>query len=152
MSTAPRCREDSPPAPAGKAAAAAMPPFNLRTVGRVALGLALIIDCYLAGAFVQARFALLIPGSVLGLFLLLTLLGLRMVPAAWVEEAGRLLLFLLPISFVPIYVGAAEDRALWREWGLVIIGTLTLTVALLWIFTGWLAQRVLRSRSRKEPA
>lgn len=126
-----------------------MPPFNLKMAGRVALGLVLIIGCFLAGDFVKVRFGLIVPGSVLGLFLLLTLLGTRVVPSAWVEDAGRLLLFLLPISFVPIYVGAAEDRALWREWGLVIVGTLTLTVALLWVFTGWLAQRVLGARAEK---
>lgn len=145
MSTAPRCREESP-APSNEGTLAlARPPFNLKTVGRVAVGLAIITGCFLAGDFVKARGGLIVPGSVLGLILLLTLLGARVVRPAWVVEAGRLLLFLLPISFVPIYVCAAEDRALWREWGVVIVGTLALTVALLWIFTGWLAQRVLRA-------
>jgi len=130
--------------------AAAGPPFNLKTAGRVAVGLAIIISCALAGGFIKTRFALIVPGSVIGLFLLLILLGTRLVRPSWVEDAGRLLLFLLPISFVPIYAGAAEDRALWREWGLVIVGTLTLTVALLWIFTGWLAQWVLGSRAGRE--
>jgi len=150
MSTAPRCSDESPVPPVENAVAAARPPFNLKTAGRLALGLALIIGCALAGEFVKARLALIVPGSVIGLFLLLTLLGTRLVRPDWVEDAGRLLLFLLPISFVPIYVGAADDRALWREWGLVIVGTLTLTVALLWIFTGWLAQWVLRPSAGKE--
>jgi holin-like protein len=121
-------------------------------VGRGAVGLALIVDCYLAGEFIKARGGLIVPGSVLGLFILLVLLTLRVVPPAWVEDASRLLLFLLPVSFVPIYVLAAEDRVLWREWGLVIVGTLTLTVVLLWIFTGRLAQYILNRPAGKGPA
>ena len=131
--------------PAAIAAAPVVPAFNLKTFGRVAGGLAIIVGCFFAGEFVKTRCALIIPGSILGLFLLLTLLGTHVVRPAWVEDAGRLLLFLLPICFVPIYVYAAEDRALWREWGLVIVGTLALTVTLLWLFTGWLAQRVLKT-------
>ena len=115
----------------------------------MALGLVIIIACFLAGDFVKARLSLIVPGSVLGLFLLLALLGAGVVRPGWVEDAGRLLLFLLPVSFVPIYVFAAEDHALWREWGLVIVGTLALTVALLWIFTGWLAQLVFRASAKK---
>ena len=113
------------------------------------LGLAIVVGCYLAGEFAKSRLGLIVPGSVLGLFLLLGLLGAGIVRLAWVEDAGRLLLFALPLSFVPIYVGAAEDRALWKEWGLIIGGTLAFTVALLWLFAGWLAQWLLRARERK---
>ena len=44
---------------------------------------------------------------------------------------------------------AGDQRELWREWGLIIAGTLTLTVVLLWIFTGWLAQRLLGGSAKK---
>jgi holin-like protein len=120
------------------------------TAGRVALGLVIIVGCFLAGDLAQRRGGLIVPGSVLGLFLLLLLLGTRAVRLEWVEDAGRLLLFILPAAFVPIYASAAEDRTLWREWGLVIVGTLTLTVTLLWIFAGRLAQWMLRARAPKE--
>lgn len=141
MSTAPR--SDAGRAAPAKAAT------GWQTLGRVALGLAVIIDCDLVGELVKARFALIVPGSVLGLFLLLALLGFRIVPLRWVEEASKLLLFVLPVSFVPIYTGAAEDRALWREWGWVILGTLGVTVALLWLFAGKLAGILFRRRERR---
>jgi holin-like protein len=119
---------------------------------RTALGLAIIVGCFLAGEFAKRRLGLILPGSVLGLFLLLALLGARVVRIEWVEEAARRLLMLLPLFFVPIYTYAAEDRAFWREWGLVIAGTLALTVTLLWIFVGRLAQRWLgRTGGRKAP-
>jgi holin-like protein len=141
MSTAPR--SDRGPAVPAKGSP------DLATVGRVALGLAVIVDCYLLGELAKARLGLIVPGSVLGLFLLLLLLGLRVVPLRWVEDASRLLLFVLPVSFVPIYAGAAEDRELWREWGWVILGTLGVTVALLWVFAGKLAEALFLWRDRR---
>jgi len=121
----------------------------LARLGRTALGLAIITACFLAGDLAKRRLGLILPGSVLGLFLLLALLGSRIVRFAWVDEASRLLIFVLPTCFVTLYVMAGDNRVLWKEWGLVIAGTLTLTVILLWIFTGWLAQRLLRAGNQK---
>lgn len=149
MSTAPRSDGATPEA--------AVPPprpsaAGLTRILRPLPGLALILGCFLAGEFIKRRGGLILPGSVLGLFLLLALLGARVVRIEWIEEAARLLLTLLPLFFVPIYVYAAEDRVLWREWGLVIAGALTLTVTLLWIFVGRLAQRLLgRAGGRAAP-
>lgn len=118
-------------------------------LARTALGLAIITACFLAGDFAKHRLGLILPGSVLGLFLLLALLGSRLVRLEWVEEASRLLIFILPTCFVTLYVLAGAERDLWRDWGVVIASTLTVTLILLWIFTGWLAQRLLRVDSRK---
>ncbi len=118
-------------------------------VARTALGLAIVTGCFLAGDWAKQRFGLIMPGSVLGLFLLLGLLGSRLVKMEWVEEASRLLIFILPTCFVTLYVMAGNERALWREWGVVIASTLTFTLVLLWIFAGWLAQRLLRAKADK---
>ncbi len=115
----------------------------------MARGLAIITACFLAGDFAKRQLGLILPGSVLGLFLLLALLGAKIVRFEWVDQASRLLIFILPTCFVTLYVMAGENRALWREWGVVIAGTLTLTVIMLWIFTGWLAQRLLRAGTKK---
>jgi putative effector of murein hydrolase LrgA (UPF0299 family) len=111
---------------------------------RQVIGLAIICACFFAGDFAKRRLGLILPGSVLGLFLLLGLLGAKIVRYEWVDEASRLLIFILPMCFVTLYVVAGNERELWREWGVVIAGTLTLTVGLLWIFAGWLAQRLLK--------
>jgi len=121
----------------------------LARIARTALGLAIITACFLAGDFAKQRLGLILPGSVLGLFLLLALLGARIVRVEWVDESSRLLIFILPACFVTLYVMAGAERELWREWGVIIAGTLTFTLVLLWIFAGWLAQRLLRSRTKK---
>jgi holin-like protein len=122
---------------------------RLARLARTALGLAIITACFLTGDFAKRRLGLILPGSVLGLFLLLALLGSRIIRFEWVDEASRLLIFILPTCFVTLYVTAGAERELWRDWGVVIASTLTLTLILLWIFTGWLAQRLLRADSVK---
>lgn len=118
-------------------------------LGRTAFGLAIITGCFLAGDFAKQRLGLILPGSVLGLFLLLVLLGARIVRMEWVDDSSRLLIFILPACFVTLYVTAGAERELWREWGVVIASTLTFTLILLWIFTGWLAQRLLGTDAGK---
>lgn len=143
MSTAPHSSAASSES-SRQAFGVSLPSWRPRALVRLALGLAVILDCFFAGEFIKVRCGLIVPASVIGLFLLLGLLGFRIVPLKWVEDASRLLLFLLPASFVPIYVLAAEDRALWREWGLVIVGTLSFCVVALWAFAGWIARLVFR--------
>ncbi len=111
----------------------------LRTIG----GLAIITAAFLAGDFAKHAFHLILPGSVLGLFVLLALLGAEIVRLEWVEDAAKLLIFILPVCFVTLYVRAGADHELWKRWGLVIAGTLTVSVMLLWVFVGRLAQWLL---------
>jgi len=133
MSTAPR---SEPPAGIGA------------SVFRHAVGFALIAGCFLFADWVKRRLGLIIPGSVLGLFLLLGLLGARIIRLAWVEDAAKFLIAWLPVCFVTLYVGAAADRELWRQWGLTIALTLSFSLVLLWIFIGRFAQWLL---TRKGP-
>lgn len=158
MSTAPRSdggatpsgRAETPPPPVAADQSPRPPVGRLARVLRAVPGLAILAGCYLAGEFLKQRLGLIVPGSVLGLFLLLALLGAGVVRADWVEEASRLLLTWMPLFFVPIYVNATADRVLWREWGVVMAGTLAVTVMLLWVFVGRLAQRVLARPDGKD--
>ena len=52
----------------------------------------LLTACLEAGELLQKGLHLILPGNILGLFLLLTLLGGRIVPLRWVESAARWLL------------------------------------------------------------
>jgi holin-like protein len=98
------------------------------------------------GAWFEAALHLIIPGNVLGLFILLSLLGCRLIPVEWVQGASKWLLFFLPLLFVPIYVAAAADKELWRQWGVLIVLTLVSAVAMMWLLVGHLAQRLFKSK------
>lgn len=109
-------------------------------------GFGLLVLCLLAGEWLKARLGLVLPGNILGLFILLALLGTGVVPLRWVEAAARLLLWLLPFLFMPIFVLAMRDKAFWAVQGRALSGAVMAGTVLLWVFTGHLAQWLLRRR------
>ena len=125
-----------------------MPPNSAAHPSRLSIfldlcrGAAIIVGCFYAGLGLKAGLGLIIPANVLGLFILLTLLGIKLVPLEWVQLASKWLLFFLPMLFVPIYVGAAADKALWAQWGWLLLTVMVTAVAAMWLLVGHLAQRI----------
>ena len=113
-------------------------------------GFVILIACLEVGEMVKARFGLILPGNILGLFLLLALLLARVVPLRWVESAARLLLWLLPLLFVPVFVPTIRDRELWLVQGRSLAGAVVLGTVLLWAVVGHLSQWVLRRANGSE--
>ena len=127
------------PAPAEPSPESVAPdsPFHL------ALGLVLLTGCLEAGGFLKRGLDLILPGNILGLFLLLALLGTRIVPLRRVESAARWLLWLLPLLFMPIFTLALKDRGFWLTQGRAVAGAVAVGTLLLWAFVGHLAQWLL---------
>lgn len=135
----------------GPAAPAANAPISITPTASLwyALpGFAILVVCLLLGDELKVRCALILPGNILGMFILLTLLALGVVPLRWVEEAARCLLWLLPLLFVPIFVLALKDKAFWATRGPVLIAIMFVATLGLWAFAGHLAQWLL-ARERK---
>ena len=108
------------------------------------LGFAILVACLKAGEWLQHAFGLILPGNILGLFLLLALLGTGIVPPRWVESSARLLLWLLPFLFMPIFILAMSNRTFWAVQGRALAGAVVLGITLLWVFTGHLSQWLFR--------
>ena len=89
---------------------------------------------------------LILPGNILGLFLLLTLLGTGVLPVRWVADAARWLLWLLPLLFMPIFVYALHNRDFWVTDHGLFAGTVAAATLLLWMATGHIAQWMLRKK------
>ncbi len=121
-----------------------MLPKPLLARWRVLPGLVILIAAFLAGSWLRARLGLIVPGNILGLFLLLGALALRIVRLRWIEEAAGALLWLLPLLFLPIFVGAAEDRRFWVERGGVYALAVLAGLLALYAFVGHLAQFLFR--------
>lgn len=115
-------------------------------------GFLILVLCLFAGEWLKARFGLILPGNILGLFILLALLATGLVPLRWVEAAARLLLWLLPFLFIPIFTLAMRDKAFWAGPGRALAGATILAVCLLWIFTGHFAQWLLTKRQKSASA
>lgn len=109
-------------------------------------GFAVLVACLQAGEALKAHLSLILPGNILGLFLLLALLATGAVPLRWVEGVARFLLWLLPLLFVPIFVLALQDKGFWINRGPVLLILLLLATIFLWGFTGHLAQWLFRRK------
>ena len=136
------------PAPAAPSPESVAPDSPLH----LALGFVLLTGCLEAGEFLKQRLDLILPGNILGLFLLLALLGARILPLRWVESAARWLLWLLPLLFMPIFTLALKDRGFWLTQGRAVAGAVAVGTLLLWAFVGHLAQWLLRPPRNSEMA
>lgn len=112
-------------------------------------GLALLLAFQLAGEGVAPLLPLPIPGPVVGMVLLLTALGLRVVKLEWVKGAADVLLSRMGLFFVPAGVGViAHTELLRREWMPIVAALLVSTVAVL-AATGFTERAVARLRGRR---
>ncbi len=114
------------------------------------LGFAVLVGCLKAGETVKSSLGLILPGNILGLFLLLTLLGTGLLPLHWVASAARWLLWLLPLLFMPIFVYALHNREFWVADRGLFAGVVAAATLLLWAATGHLAQWILRKQTPPE--
>lgn len=139
---------------ASKATALVASGKNVRTWKRCSLnfavGFAVLVLSLFFGEQVKAWLRLPIPGNVLGLFILLICFRFRLIPPQMIEEASTRLLFILPALFIPIYVSAIGQGSLWSQLGWILVPSLLVATAGLWIFVGHLAQRFLQRSDPNE--
>ena len=107
------------------------------------LGFLIFAAAYLAGEWIKARLGLIIPGNIIGLFIVLGLLLTGALPLRWIEDAAGWLLWLLPMLFLPVFVSTAADKTFWRTDGLRFFAATFVGVLILWGVVGWFAQALL---------
>ena len=118
-------------------------------------GLLALIGCELAGELIREALHAPVPGPVVGLFLLATLLALRgrgtAVPVPdGLDRASKALIGTMGLLFVPAGVGIiTELRLLLQDWLPIVLAVLGSTVASLAV-TGLVLHRGLRNRESSE--
>ncbi len=109
----------------------------------------IILAITFAGEILRAILPLPIPVSIYGLLLLLFLLSTHILPLSAVQDAGKFLIEIMPVLFVPAAVGLLDH---WQALQAILLPLSVITV-LTTIFvmgiTGRVTQGVLR-RTRKE--
>lgn len=118
----------------------------LVTLGQLAALTAISLGC----DWLSRRFALPLPGNVIGAIVLFALLSVGAVRLAWVERGGDLLLKHLSLFFVPAAVGVLRHRATLRPALVEIAIVLVVTTALAMLTTGVAAERLARRETRSD--
>ncbi|PLX84865.1 MAG: CidA/LrgA family protein [Desulfuromonas sp.] len=111
-------------------------------------GFAILVLLQLLGETISLALDLPIPGSVIGMGLLVAALRLELVRFEWVREAAELLLSHLALLFVPAGVGVmVYFDLIGREWLPIVVATVVSTFAVMAV-TGWTA-RLLDGRGER---
>jgi holin-like protein len=108
-----------------------------------------LVLCQLFGTALNVLFLPMLPGSIIGMLLLLAFLLVRGQVDAPIQQAAGSLLQYLPLLLVPPAVGAmiyAEAIAA-DFWAL--IGALVLSLVLSLVLAGWLMQRLIERQERR---
>jgi holin-like protein len=125
-----------------------LPPWILRQLSLGALQIFGLWTLNFAGVWVVEKLALPIPGNLVGMVLLYTLLALGIVKLSWFEAAGSFLIRHLAFFFVPITVGLMDAGSLFASRGVGIIFTLAASAAIGVMLAGWISQLLLRKSWR----
>ncbi|CEH29297.1 CidA/LrgA family protein [Aneurinibacillus migulanus] len=102
------------------------------------------------GNLVVGIFHLPIPGTLIGLLLLFSLLLTKIVPLQWIEEASSLLLKHLSFFFIPIAVGLMSygDLLLHQGWLLFLLILVSLWIGI--YTTGRVSQFLVREQESNQ--
>ena len=114
-------------------------------------GFALLLSLQMAGELLSAGLNLPLPGSVIGMILMLITLRTGLIKLAWVTEAAELLLKNLSMLFVPAGVGVmVYFDLIEQQWLLLTVATIASTLAVLAV-TGLTARALTRKEEKGQP-
>lgn len=110
---------------------------------------AIIITVSFLGEALHAVLPLPIPASIYGLVLMLAALCLHILPLESVRDAGKFLVEIMPLMFIPAAVGLTES---WDKLRPILVELLVITVVstvLVMAVSGRVTQFVIRREERK---
>ncbi|MDD2557987.1 MAG: CidA/LrgA family protein [Desulfuromonas sp.] len=112
-------------------------------------GMAILLGLQLVGELITYVLKLPLPGSVVGMLLLLAGLRGGILRVDWVKEAAELLLRNLSLLFVPAGVGVIVYAGLIAQHWLPLTVAATVSTLAVLATTGWSAQWLARKHSCK---
>ena len=117
---------------------------------KIMLQILLLYVFVLVGNWVQLYFHLPLPGSIIGLLLLLAALSLKIVKLNWVESGAYFLLSFLPLYFIPATVGVIDYGYIFTGKGLLLIPLVMASTFLTMWVSGYISQRIARKNAERK--
>jgi len=107
--------------------------------------LAIILSVYLTGVLLETVFSLPIPGSIIGMLLMLSLLHLKIVKVEMIEDVSNFFLDNMVFFFIPVTVGIMSsyqilDGYLFKVVG-IIVASVIITIAITASIVEFIANR-----------
>jgi holin-like protein len=105
-------------------------------------GMAIILGLLVLGEALSFLLPFPLPGSVIGMTLMASGLGLRIIRLEWVQDAGAFLTGNMAFFFVPVGVGLLEHLDLLKKDGPAILGITVFSTLCVLGLTGFFHQRI----------
>ncbi|MCV9878186.1 CidA/LrgA family protein [Brenneria izbisi] len=107
---------------------------------------ALIYLCLMAGNAISALLPLTIPGSIIGMLILFSLLASQILPAQWVKPGCHLFIRYMALLFVPIGVGVMNYYDLLsQQFGPIVVSCVVSTFIVM-VIVGFSTQIMQREK------
>ncbi|MFC0475797.1 CidA/LrgA family protein [Robertmurraya beringensis] len=120
-------------------------------VTKVIFQIGILIGLFYIGSFLKGFLHIPLPGSIIGLLLLLILLFLKIIPVDWIQDGANVLITFLPLLLVPATVSVMNEPSLFSGNGLVLFGIIMISTIVTMVSVGWCSQHLERmAQKRKE--
>ena len=107
----------------------------------------IVISCL--GEICHFWLPLPIPASIYGLLLMLAALCTRLIPLDSVKDAGKFLIDIMPVMFIPAAVGLLESWGVLRPMLIPLLVIVPVTTILVMVVSGRVTQWVIRKEKRR---
>lgn len=109
----------------------------------------IIYLCLFAGDGIAALLPITIPGSIIGMLVLFSLLTLQILPVKWVKPGCHLIIRYMALLFVPISVGVMSyTDILTAQFGPIVVSCLVSTVLVI-VIVGMGSERLQAERKEE---
>ncbi|WP_249869502.1 CidA/LrgA family protein [Oceanobacillus saliphilus] len=113
---------------------------------KVILHIVILYVIFLIGDWIQQTLNLFIPGSVVGMIILLILLLSNIIKLSWIEEGTKLFVNHLTLFFIPATVGVINYLEIFTGKGLLVIGIILVSTALVIGISAKVSQWIIRKK------
>lgn len=115
-----------------------------KTLLQFAVSIGLIFLCLLAGINIQHLLETSIPGSIIGMLILFSLLASGLVPSDWVKPGATMFIRYMVLLFVPISVGLMEHFDMLLANALPILASAIGGTLVVLVLLGLMLDRILK--------
>ncbi|WP_430748662.1 CidA/LrgA family holin-like protein [Bacillus cereus] len=116
---------------------------------KILVQIAALYVFYMVGTWVQEMLNIPIPGSLIGMFLLLVLLNLKVLPVKWFDLGAETLVAIMPFLLIPPTLGLMNYGAFFMSKGISLFITVVASTFLIIIVAGHTGQYLANRKERE---
>lgn len=107
---------------------------------KIVFQIGMLYVLYQAGEWISGTFNLLVPGSVIGMILLIVLLFTNVLKLEWIEDGAGFMVKHLPFFFIPATIGIMVYYEVFTGKGFLLIIIVLVSTILVMVVSGLIGQ------------